>query len=161
MYFKCEIWHILTYAHNHETITTMKKINLSITCKSYLLSPLVPPSCLRQPLIYFLSLCIHCPFLESSINGILHHVLFFLATLLLHNIIILRFVPIVASANKLYFLLQSSIPLCCAPQYLYVLTCPWDILYCLQSLVMTQTCYEHSWTSLCMNISHCFSWANN
>lgn len=126
--------------------------------------PLIPasPSLLPQATTDLLSVTMH----SLSFPRIFYKwhptpCTFFWATLLLHNIIILRFVPIIASANKLYFLLQSSIPLCCAPQYLYVLTCPWDILYCLQSLAMTQTCYEHSWMSLCMNIRHCFSWANN
>lgn len=74
-----------------------------------------------QPLI-FLSLYIHFPFFEFQINGIMHHVLFFLAMLLLLKIIILRFIPVVACVDNITLIVKQY-SMYYVSQFLYVLIC--------------------------------------
>ena len=98
----CEVEYTLTYIYTHETFSTIKIINISITLQSLIvhfcnlsfyppiLTSTKPLPIPRQPVICYLSLQISLHFLEFYINGIIQHVLFLfwcfdLASFIQHN----------------------------------------------------------------------------
>ena len=125
MYWKCKIWQFLTCP-----ITVIKKMNISITCKSLLALFVIPPSHTtlflfinRQPLIYSLLLYISLHFLEFYINEILQYVQFY-SPGFFYSVRLYWDSFILCASIVHAFLLMS-----CISQFVYPFTCQWLFLF--------------------------------
>lgn len=112
------------FVYNHETFTTIKIMNIFITCQSFLPS-LTPIFILsagpRKPLTYFTSL--HMFAFSRTLYKLSHIIctLFFFVWTLSLSIIILRFTQIVVLINSSFLLLLNSLPLYGYTKFFYLL----------------------------------------